>query len=296
MPENLTWSNHVQGTQTLYRSRKLRFDDMFAAQYKPLMNLDPERRLSILEVGCGPGALAGALHRWYPKAAITGLDRDSAFIRFAREQEPGITFLEGDATALPFPADSFDVCISNTVSEHIAPKSFFGEQLRVLVPGGVCLLLSSRKGISRQAACLAYSKAEEDFWQKVGQQDDRLDRYQICKYPMDEQELPLAMAAHGFTDITTGFVALNLAPDHPGLAPELARDIINADRHSELDAIASVERSHPGNCSRDELLQMTRLANQRYDLRIAQLEKGQKQWDVTLALVMVIRGVKPLRS
>ena len=87
-------------------------------------------------------------HRWYPNAEITGLDRDSAFIQFAGEHEPGISFVEGDAAKLPYPDNTFDVTISFTVSEHIDPSAFFQEQLRVLKPGGVCLVLSSRKGIT----------------------------------------------------------------------------------------------------------------------------------------------------
>ena len=36
-----------------------------------MFNLDHNKNLKILEIGCGPGALAEALHRWYPKAEIT---------------------------------------------------------------------------------------------------------------------------------------------------------------------------------------------------------------------------------
>lgn len=295
-PEHLVWSRQVQGTQTLYRSRRLRFDDRFAGLYRPLIDLDPERRLKILEVGCGPGALAGALHRWYPKAMITGLDRDSAFIRFAKAQEPGIDFLEGDATALPFPADHFDVCISYTVSEHIAPEAFFGEQQRVLAPGGVCLVLSACKGIVHQAACLRYSEEEERFWERVRQEDDTLDRFAIGKHRMNEQELPQAMAQHGFEGITTGFVALNLTPDHPGCTPEMARDIIQAARQTELDALAAVNHSQQRRFRPEELAAVKRCINQRHDRRLALYERGEKQWDTTVALVMVVRGVNTKRT
>ena len=106
---NTIWSKYVQGTKTLYYSRKLRFDDLFSEQYRNLFGLDAKQQLKILEIGCGPGALAGALHRWYPLAEITAVDRDSEFIRFGTENEPGVNFVEGDATALPFEDNTFDV-------------------------------------------------------------------------------------------------------------------------------------------------------------------------------------------
>lgn len=37
---NHIWSKYIQGTKTLYYTRKLRFDDMFSAQYKELFDLD----------------------------------------------------------------------------------------------------------------------------------------------------------------------------------------------------------------------------------------------------------------
>ncbi len=51
---NDIWSKYVQGTNTLYCSRKLRFDDLFAEQYKALFTLDTNKPLKILEIGCGP--------------------------------------------------------------------------------------------------------------------------------------------------------------------------------------------------------------------------------------------------
>lgn len=156
----------MQGTKTLYYSRKLRFDDLFSEQYRNLFGLDAKQQLKILEIGCGPGALAGALHRWYPLAEITAVDRDSEFVRFGTENEPGVNFVEGDATALPFEDNTFDVTISNTVAEHIEPSKFYGEQLRVLKPGGICLVLSSRKGININPSCITFNEYEQQFWKR----------------------------------------------------------------------------------------------------------------------------------
>lgn len=289
---NVTWSKYIQGTKTLYYSRKLRFNDLFAKQYRELFGLDENRSLKILEIGCGPGALAGALHRWYPRAEIIAVDRDSEFISFGSENEPGVTFMEGDATSLPFDDSIFDVTISNTVAEHIEPSKFYGEQFRVLKPGGVCLVLSSRKGINIDPGCITFNEYEQRFWEKAEQHDDSMDRFAVCKYPMNESEMPAAMAEHGFSDISTGFATIDLTPDDPKYPASLALDMINANRQTALDGIESVIHSMPEHFTMQEIDEMKRLANEKYDIREEQYKRGEKQWDTNVSIIMVIRGVK----
>ena len=74
---NNFWSDDVQGIMTLYLSRKLRFHDQYSKQYKQIFELSENEELKILEIDCGPGALAESLHRWFPHAQITAIDRDS---------------------------------------------------------------------------------------------------------------------------------------------------------------------------------------------------------------------------
>lgn len=289
---NDIWSKYVQGTKTLYYSRKLRFDDRFAKQYQTLFGVDEKANMRILEIGCGPGALAGALHRWYPNAEMVAVDRDSEFIRFAREHESGITFMEGDITSLPFESNSFDVIISNTVCEHIEPSRFYGEQMRVLRAGGICLVLSSRKGIVLPASCIANSGYEKRFWEKAEQYDDTMDKYAICQYPMNETELPVTMEKYGFKDVQTGYVTIDLTPDNPKFPAELAHDMINACRYADLDAIESVSCSLPEQFTAKEIEEMRRHVNAKYDTRISLYDGGKKQWDTTVSVIMVIRAVK----
>ncbi len=289
---NTIWSKYVQGTKTLYFSRRLRFDDLFSEQYRRLFNLDANKELKILEIGCGPGAFAGALHRWYPDAEITAVDRDSEFIRFAAEHEPEVNFVEGNATALPFEDNTFDVTISHTVAEHIEPSKFYGEQIRVLKPGSVCLVLSSRKGININPKCIAFNEYEQRFWEKAERYDDSMDRFAVCKYPMSEAQMPAAMAEYGFSDVSTGFVTVDLTPDNPRFSTSFALDMINADRYAALDAIESVMHTMPEQFTTQEAEEMKRLANAKYDTRIEQYKSGKKQWDTNVSIIMVIRGIK----
>lgn len=289
---NVIWSKHIQGTKTLYYSRKLRFDDMFAEQYKPLFDLDTTKNLNILEIGCGPGALAGALHRWYPNTKIAAIDRDSEFIRFAKEHEKGIEFIEGDATALPFEGNTFDVTISNTVAEHIEPSKFYKEQLRILKPGGICLVLSSRKGINLAASCITSNEYEQQFWKKAEQYDNSMEKYAVCQYPMNEAEMPIIMEKYGFTDIKTGFATIDLTPDNPRFPAAIAHNMINTLRQTTLDGIESVLHTMPKHFTVQEIEEMKRLTNAKYDTRIEQYNHGEKQWDTNVSIIMVIRGTK----
>ena len=194
---NTVWSTYIQSISTIYDSRALRFSDMFKKKYTEIFKIDGKEK--ILEVGCGPGALAQSLSRWYPDSQIFGIDRDSNFIGFAKTVTPDISFTEGDATALPYEDSSFDVTVSNTVAEHIEPSKFYGEQYRVLKNGGVCLVLSARKGIRCTAPCLQMTSEEIEFWESLYQSEDELQKYGVGKFAMSEAELPASMEKYGFT-------------------------------------------------------------------------------------------------
>ena len=281
---NNIWSEHIQGIMTLYLSRKLRFDDFFFPQYDKIFGLDRGKELKILEIGCGPGALAESLHRWYPKAQITAIDRDSGFIEFACKNIPGVNFLEGDATRLPFADGSFDVTISNTVQEHVEPTSFWGEQRRVLKSGGVCLCLSARKGIRCTAPCLEMTDEEKEFWDSIPQSEQDLEKYGVCKYPMSEAEIPASMEKHGFTDVTADYAVIDLTPDASKYSDEMAEAMIEEDRQSCLEAIRSAHSDHDGKA--------ISAVNGKYDKRLRLYRDGVKQWDTSVSLTMIVRGIK----
>lgn len=289
---NENWSKYVQGIHTLYFSRKLRFDDMFSHPFIESFGIDREKPLRILEIGCGPGALSGAMHRWYPKAEITGLDLDTAFIRFARKNVQGAVFVEGDAISLPFEDESFDVTVSNTVSEHIEPNAFFGEQMRVLKKGGVCLVLSARKGYRQKSQFETDTEFEENFWKKIAALDDSMERFGVGKYAMNEQSLPKTMQEMGFCRLSTAYAVSNLTPDNEGISAETAIAMINANRHNDLDAIRSVLETMPQHVTEEEIGEMTRLANEKYDRRIQKYLSGEKEWDTTVSVTMIVRGEK----
>jgi SAM-dependent methyltransferase len=118
------------------RRRKL---DLF------LRELRPTAATTILDVGAdevGFGALGGQsgctthnffeqLYPWPGQITALGLHDGAGF----RASHPGIAYVQGDACALPFPDDAFDVVFSNAVIEHVGDRErqqlFVREALRV---------------------------------------------------------------------------------------------------------------------------------------------------------------------
>jgi ubiquinone/menaquinone biosynthesis C-methylase UbiE len=97
------------------------------------------RGKNILEVSCGHGGGASYLTRTLQPSHYTGLDLNPTGIRFCqqRHQINGLSFVQGDAEALPFPDATFDAVI-NVEASHCYPvfPRFLAEVARVLRTGG----------------------------------------------------------------------------------------------------------------------------------------------------------------
>jgi ubiquinone/menaquinone biosynthesis C-methylase UbiE len=89
-----------------------------------------------LDVGTGAGTLALALAPLVRE--VVGVDVVAALLERARANAPAnVSFVEGDATQLPFEAYSFDlVCTRRTVHHIAQPERAVAELARVTAPGG----------------------------------------------------------------------------------------------------------------------------------------------------------------
>lgn len=67
---------------------------------------------SIVDLGCGSGALLRALRRRWPEAAITGVDVSAAMLEAARRDHPDVTFIEADISSW-LPPEPVDLVFSN---------------------------------------------------------------------------------------------------------------------------------------------------------------------------------------
>jgi ubiquinone/menaquinone biosynthesis C-methylase UbiE len=92
----------------------------------------------ILDLGCGTGVVACVLReRLGGAVTIVGFDPSPAMIERARLVAPEMDWLHGDATALPFGADSFDLVLCQDMLRFWPDRArVLREVRRILSPGG----------------------------------------------------------------------------------------------------------------------------------------------------------------
>lgn len=91
----------------------------------------------ILDVGCGFGGTLGTIAEQFSRTRLTGLNIDQRQLEVARRRVPGVEFVQGDACAMTFPADSFDRVLAVECIFHFPSREqFFQHVGRVLRAGG----------------------------------------------------------------------------------------------------------------------------------------------------------------
>src|SRR5215831_17864683 len=99
--------------------------------------------MSIVDVGCGPGAITIGLAEAVAPGAVIGvdLDQDQVSRAEALAAERGVAnvqFQVGSVYELPFADSSLDAAFAHTLFMHLdKPAAAAAEVLRVLKPGGV---------------------------------------------------------------------------------------------------------------------------------------------------------------
>jgi ubiquinone/menaquinone biosynthesis C-methylase UbiE len=97
----------------------------------------------VLDVGCGPGVIASAVACVNPQSKVIGIDQSTQRIASGQSVEipSNLSLRSGDARALPFKDDSFDLVYTRFMLEYVkSPQDIVGEILRVCRPGGRVLL------------------------------------------------------------------------------------------------------------------------------------------------------------
>ena len=145
----------------------------------------------LLDVGCGPGESAFGMAERVPGLEVTGLDYSEAMIRIADRRRrrdatrDRVSFVRGDAMALPFPDGSYDAVTGHSFL-YLVPSAerVLAEVRRVLRPGSRCAFLEPRsvadwpllpRSITSQAATNPRFVSSIALWRLVSRRYGRWD-------------------------------------------------------------------------------------------------------------------------
>ena len=122
--------------------------DMVSQRGAFLRALSPKSGERVLDVGSGPGFLAGAIAAAVEsRGAVDGIDISEPLLAVARTHcahQPWVEFHRADATQLPFPEHSFDAVISTQVLEYVHDVDLaLAEFHRVLRTGGRTVIVDT---------------------------------------------------------------------------------------------------------------------------------------------------------
>ncbi len=94
----------------------------------------------VLDLGCGVGQTSCLLAKRYA-AEVTGLDKSARMVaratERARQSASPAAFVEGDAYAMPFEPERFDVVFAESVTLFLDRAKVLAECFRVMAPGGL---------------------------------------------------------------------------------------------------------------------------------------------------------------
>jgi len=108
-----------------------------------------QRRLRLLEVGCGTGRLLSFVKQVWPRLSVVGADLSEPYLKEAKRflrRWSRVHLLVANAEALPLPDASQDAVAMIFTLHELPPKvrrAVFGEFARVLKPGGRLVLVDS---------------------------------------------------------------------------------------------------------------------------------------------------------
>lgn len=113
-----------------------------------LLRHKDQRRMTLLDVGCGTGRFLRFVKQGFPRLAVTGSDLSQAYLHEARDHlKPyKAEFKAAEAEKLPFADASFDIVTSIYLFHEVPPpvrRDIAREFARVLKPGGLLVFMDS---------------------------------------------------------------------------------------------------------------------------------------------------------
>lgn len=292
------WSSTCQGILTLDLSRDLRFCE--DRKDCVLRRLGLQSGMTVVDLGCGPGALTRKLARWLgPTSSVIGIDRDTAFLAYARRKGqaqglPHLRFWAGDVLALPLAAQSVEACTSHTVIEHVPNRAFLQEQHRVCRPGGpvsVMISLGDKAIISKPPEVPPRSAREQELWMPLQRAFEAGNAQHIGRtYWVGVDGLPRVFHEVGFTEVQVDALTLPVVVDDARHSQAEQRAMVEAERQVTLEWLEMGRHLVSEALSPAQVEELRRLIEQRYAERLRLVEQQSALWDYQIYVVLVVRG------
>ena len=159
-----------------------------------LSRLELQPGESLLDVGCGTGALLEALLATGREAQLSGADLSPEMLEVARSRlGKAVLLKQSHAESLPFPDEAFDVVVSTNAFHYFRnPPAALEEMARVLRPRGrivitdwcddyvVCWLCDLFLRVSKRSHSRTYGQKQcRPLVQQAGFTLSAIDRYKI---------------------------------------------------------------------------------------------------------------------
>jgi len=156
---------------------------------------------TILELGCGVGASAVPVARYFPHARFYAIDVGASVLRYAHARSAwlgaDIHFVQGDAEHVPFADESVDLVFSCVLMHETSAEAIpaiMAECLRVLKPGGIVVHLEVPQRYDSM-----------DLWGKIRGEVERVYNNEPCWQVAISTEYDAVLRAIGFEEVAVGY-------------------------------------------------------------------------------------------
>lgn len=119
----------------------------------------------ILDVGCAGGLTTSHLARWFPQAAVTGLDAYRDAVVYADQRHKEVRFVMADAHELPFASERFDLITCVETLEHLGdPRKAVLEMQRCLRSGALLIVGQDTDSLLFRTVWWLWTKSRGQVW------------------------------------------------------------------------------------------------------------------------------------
>jgi 2-polyprenyl-3-methyl-5-hydroxy-6-metoxy-1,4-benzoquinol methylase len=159
------WSGHTPHTEAYLLKPLQQLLREFAPPLPSAYGSSAEQGPSVLDLGCGNGALAEQLHTWGYN--VVGVDPSASGIAEASRRLTSIPFHQAPADPLQLEQlnlPRFDVVVSTEVVEHVSsPRQWAAAAHAALKPGGVLICSTPYHGYLKNLTLALSGKFDAHF-------------------------------------------------------------------------------------------------------------------------------------